>query len=127
VFSNRPVPSINSILHQIAQHQTPETLTTTPSETKKAIMVGSRVLHILKKIPVGSIKAGDREVLTSIATQTEKYKRLDVAIESQTALMHETLLDCVDMIDPKTHHCVMTRVLLDYMYGLERIITSQIC
>jgi hypothetical protein len=31
------------------------------------------------------------------------------------------------MIDPKTHHCVMTRVLLDYMYGLERIITSQIC
>jgi hypothetical protein len=45
-------------------------------------MVGSRVLHILKKIPVGSIKAGDREILTSIATQTEKYKRLDVAIES---------------------------------------------
>ncbi|KAM0689055.1 hypothetical protein Q7P36_011132 [Cladosporium allicinum] len=73
-------------------------------------MVGSRVLHILKKIPAGSIMVGDREVVTSIAAQTESYKRLDAVMETHKALLHKTLQENLDMIDPKTGEIMMTQV-----------------
>jgi fructose-1-phosphate kinase PfkB-like protein len=74
-------------------------------------MARPRVLQILKKIPTGTIKVGDREVFTSIAVETEKYKRLDVVVESQKALLHNTLKENPDMIDPRTHEVVLTQVI----------------
>ena len=54
---------------------------------------------------------GDREVVTSIAAQTESYKRLDAVMETHKALLHKTLQENLDMIDPKTGEIMMTQVL----------------
>jgi len=73
-------------------------------------MVGSRVVHILKKIPTGSIMVGDREVATSIAAQTGSYKRPDVVMEKHKDLLHKTLQENLDTIDPKTGEIMLTQV-----------------
>jgi hypothetical protein len=45
---------------------------------------------------------GDSEVATSISAQNEFYKRLNVVMETQKALLHKTLKENAHMIDPKT-------------------------
>lgn len=50
---------------------------------------------------------GDKEVATSIRTQNEFWKRLDVVIEDQKTLLHETLKQNIHMIDPETGEIMM--------------------
>jgi hypothetical protein len=75
-------------------------------------MVGSRIRHILNKIPTGSIMVGDREIATSIRTQNEHWKRLDVVLEPQKALLHKTLMYNAHMINPRTGEIMLRQVLL---------------
>jgi ABC-type transport system involved in cytochrome bd biosynthesis fused ATPase/permease subunit len=70
-------------------------------------MARSRIAHVLRKIPTGSIMVGDKEVATSIRTQNEFWKRLDVVIEDQKTLLHETLKQNIHMIDPETGEIMM--------------------
>jgi hypothetical protein len=100
VISTKPVQLINSTTTR--EHGISLQYIRYHSKQNRNGMARGRIQHILRKISVGSIMIGDSEVATSISAQNEFYKRLNVVMETQKALLHKTLKENAHMIDPKT-------------------------